>query len=219
MEHLDQALGATKGFGKQTPLLSDAWIIARSHSMPVLIDINSPEHHLFAAAESNAKRLLETSDAPSITIGLINNMPDSALISTERQVFSLLDAAAGKIPVRLRLYTLPMVPRTDWGQQYTRRFYSDIGDLWNESSRRAHRHRHRATGAEAGRGALLGFLGEVIDWASEHTVSAIWSCLAVHGAVLYLDGIERQQLNDKCIGVFTHSRMSEHPLVQTLRRS
>ena len=182
--------------------------------MPVLIDIDSPEHHLFAAAESNAKRLLETSDAPSITIGLINNMPDSALISTERQVFSLLDAAAGKIPVRLRLYTLPMVPRTDWGQQYTRRFYSDIGDLWNESLDGL-----IVTGTEPQAPKLAeepywDSFGEVIDWASEHTVSAIWSCLAVHGAVLYLDGIERQQLGDKCIGVFTHSKMSEHPLVQ-----
>ena len=45
-------------------------------------------------------------------------------------------------------------------------------------------------------------------------MSAIWSCLAVHGAVLYLDGIDRLQLGDKCVGVFAHSRMRDHPLVQ-----
>jgi homoserine O-succinyltransferase len=182
--------------------------------MPVLIDIDSREHHLFAAAESSAKARLETPEAGSVTIGLINNMPDSALISTERQVFGLLNAAAGKIPVRLRLYTLPKVPRTDWGQQYTRRFYSDVGDLWHDSLDGL-----IVTGTEPHAPKLAeepywDFFGEVIDWASEHTVSAIWSCLAVHGAVLYLDGIDRHQLGEKCIGVFAHSRMSNHPLVQ-----
>ena len=101
--------------------------------MPVLINIDAPEHHLFAVGKSNAEASLKTREAGSVTVGLINNMPDSALISTERQVFGLLNAAAGKIPVRLRLYTLPKVPRTDWGQQYTRRFYSEVGDLWHDS--------------------------------------------------------------------------------------
>ena len=180
--------------------------------MPVLIDIDSSEHHLFEAAESNAKARLETPEADSITVGLINNMPDSALISTERQIFRLLNAAAGKIPVRLRLYTLPKVPRTDWGQQYTRRFYCDVGDLWRDSLDGL-----IVTGTEPQAPKLAeepywDSFGEVIDWASEHTVSAIWSCLAVHGAVLYLDGIDRHQLDDKCIGVFAHSRVQRPPL-------
>ena len=101
--------------------------------MPALINIDLPEHHLFAVAESNAKALSEGRETGSvITIGLINNMPDSALISTERQLFGLLDAASGKIPVRLRLCSLPMIPRTDWGKQYVRRFYADVGDLWHD---------------------------------------------------------------------------------------
>ena len=83
--------------------------------MPVFIDIDSPEHHLVASGAGNAKTLLGPPEAGGIVVGLINNMPDSALISTERQVFRLLNAAAGKIPVRLRLFTLPKVPRTDWG--------------------------------------------------------------------------------------------------------
>ena len=32
-----------------------------------------------------------------LDIGLINNMSDSALMSTERQLFDLLDAAAGRL--------------------------------------------------------------------------------------------------------------------------
>ena len=182
--------------------------------MPVSIDINSPEHHLFAAGESNAKAPLAAPETGGITIGLINNMPDSALISTERQIFDLLSAAAENIPVRLRLYTLPTVPRTDWGRQYTRRFYSDVGDLWHEALDGL-----IVTGTEPQAPKLQEepyweSFGEIVDWASEHTVSTIWSCLAVHGAVLYLDGIDRHQLDDKCIGVFAHSRVSDHPLLQ-----
>src|SRR5579863_6265405 len=100
--------------------------------MPVFIDIDSPEHHLVASGAGNARALLGTREAGGIVVGLINNMPDSALISTERQVFRLLNAAAGKIPVRLRFFTLPKVPRTDWGLQYTRRFYSDVSELWRD---------------------------------------------------------------------------------------
>ena len=141
-------------------------------------------------------------------------MPDSALISTERQVFRLLNAAAGKIPVRLRFFTLPKVPRTDWGLQYTRRFYSDVSELWRDGLDAL-----IVTGTEPQAPKLAEepywkSFGEVIDWASEHTASAIWSCLAVHGAVLYLDRIDRHQLADKRIGIFAHSKISDHPLIQ-----
>ncbi len=182
--------------------------------MPVLIDIDAPDHHLFAHGKSNAKALSKTPEAEGVTVGLINNMPDAALISTERQLFGLLNAAAGKIPVRLRFYSLPEVPRSDWGRQYTHRFYSDADDLWRDGLDGL-----IVTGTEPQAPKLAEepywrSFGEVIDWAAEHTVSAIWSCLAVHGAVLYLDGIDRHELSKKCIGVFTHSRMRDHPLVQ-----
>ncbi len=182
--------------------------------MPVFIDIDSPEHHLVASGAGNARALLGTREAGGIVVGLINNMPDSALISTERQVFRLLNAAAGKIPVRLRFFTLPKVPRTDWGLQYTRRFYSDVGELWRDGLDAL-----IVTGTEPQAPKLAEepywrSFGEAIDWASENTASAIWSCLAVHGAVLYLDRIDRHQLADKRIGIFAHSKVSDHPLIQ-----
>src|SRR5437667_572682 len=65
-----------------------------------------------------------------IDIGLINNMPDAALDATERQFRALLSAAADDIAVHLTLYTLPEVPRTDFGRRQVSR-YADFGDLWN----------------------------------------------------------------------------------------
>jgi hypothetical protein len=44
---------------------------------------------------------------PVVTVGLVNNMPDTALQSTERQFLELIDAAAGGMAVRLRLFSLP----------------------------------------------------------------------------------------------------------------
>ena len=180
--------------------------------MPVLIDINSRDHPLFRGQKNDGRAKVFSGQC--INIGLINNMPDSALISTERQLFDLLDAAAGRLPVRLSFYALPMVPRTDWGQQYTDRFYSDNEDLWDDDLDGL-----IVTGAEPKASNLQEepywhSFGRVIDWASENTLSTIWSCLAVHGAVLHVDGIGRHQLDEKCIGVFDETKMMDHPLTE-----
>jgi homoserine O-succinyltransferase/O-acetyltransferase len=185
--------------------------------MPVLTHIDSPDHHLFSGAENSRARVSLKSSKPSascVTIGLINNMPDSALISTERQIFDLLNASAGRHLIRLRLYALPMVPRTDWGQRYIRRFYSGIDDLLDSDLDGI-----IVTGAEPQAPKLMeepywGALRQVIDWAQENTLSAIWSCLAVHSAILHLDGIDRLPLDEKCIGVFEQERWEEHGLIQ-----
>jgi homoserine trans-succinylase len=53
----------------------------------------------------------------------------------------------------------------------------------------------------------------VIDWATENTTSSVYSCLAVHGAVQHLDGVERYPLASKCIGVFNQTKVAHHPLM------
>jgi homoserine O-succinyltransferase len=42
----------------------------------------------------------------------------------------------------------------------------------------------------------------------------VYSCLAVHGAVLHLDGVERHALPAKCIGVFAQTKTRDHPLMR-----
>src|SRR5438552_18925271 len=65
-----------------------------------------------------------------LDIALINNMPDPALDATERQFRALLSAAADDIAVYLTLYTLPEVPRTDFGRRQVST-YSNLDDLLN----------------------------------------------------------------------------------------
>lgn len=183
--------------------------------MPVLIYPSSPEHHLFARGGKESVKAAAESDANRgcVNIGLINNMPDSALIPTERQLFDLLSAAAGKLVIKLHLYTMEATPRTDWGRDYMRRFYHGIDDLFESRLDGI-----IVTGAEPKTDRLpeepywTSFV-QVIDWAKENTFSSVCSCLAVHGAVLHLDGVERLPLPEKCIGVFNQTRTTHHPLL------
>src|SRR5436305_14771562 len=72
----------------------------------------------------------ERKQAHRLDLGLINNMPDAALDATERQFRALLSAAADDIAVRLTLYSLPEVPRTDFGKRQVSQ-YSNFDSLWN----------------------------------------------------------------------------------------
>jgi len=183
--------------------------------MPVVINLDDRDHHLFRRLSSDYEGLTENHDGFSdcIDIGLVNNMPDTALLSTERQLFDLLSAASSNVVVRLHLYTIEANPRTGWGRDYVQRFYRGINDLLN-----SHLDGLIVTGAEPKAANLVeepywASFGQIIDWAKENTLSSICSCLAVHGAVLHLDGVERQPLSDKCIGVFTQMKTTDHPLM------
>jgi homoserine O-succinyltransferase len=152
------------------------------------------------------------SDANCIDIGLMNNMPDSALEATERQFLALLDAAAEGIVVRLSLYALPDVPRTDSGRRYLSRGYAGIHELWNRQLDGL-----IVTGTEPKAPNLMHepywrSLTEVLEWADQSTHSTVWSCLAAHAAVLHFDGIGRQALTDKRFGLFECARVADHDL-------
>jgi homoserine O-succinyltransferase/O-acetyltransferase len=183
--------------------------------MPVLIDIDSRDHHLFSRAPYGgaAAKLSHGNPAECLDIGLINNMPDSALISTERQLFDLLATAAGRLVVRLHFYAMETTPRSDWGRDYVRRYYRSTDDLLNVKLDGV-----IVTGAEPKAACLTeeaywSSFAQVIDWAMENTVSSVYSCLAVHGAVLHLDGVKRHALPAKCIGVFAQAKTRNHPLM------
>src|SRR3981081_1864988 len=154
--------------------------------------------------------------AGCLEVGLVNSMPDAALEATERQFIELIDSAAGDIPVRLRFFSLPDVPRTTRGQQHVSKSYLGIGDLWDGRLDAL-----IVTGTEPRAAALSEepywpALAELIDWAEHNTISTIWSCLAAHAAVLHLDGIARRPPADKCFGVFDCDRVLDQPLMQGL---
>ncbi len=148
-----------------------------------------------------------------IIIGLVNNMPDAALQSTESQFSGLLQAGAGVRDVRLRLSSFPELPRSREAQEHVRRFYWPLEALLD-----ARPDALIVTGTEP-RAARLEDEPywqrsvELLAFAQRHTVASIWSCLAAHAAVRSLDGIERQRLPQKRCGVYAHSVLTTHPLM------
>jgi homoserine O-succinyltransferase len=147
-----------------------------------------------------------------VRIAFVNNMPDSALEDTEIQFFELLEAAAGDVPVRLKLHSLSGVPRGERGLQHLNGFYFSTDDLLNDRFDGA-----IMTGTEPRQPDLRNepywsALGNVLDWAESNTASTILSCLAAHAGVLHSDGIQRHPLGDKQFGVFDFAKAGKHQL-------
>jgi homoserine O-succinyltransferase len=152
-------------------------------------------------------------EGDSIVIGLVNNMPDGALKTTERQFRELLADAAGDLSVRLRIFSLPEAVRGEASRAYIADTYEKFSALWSSRLDGL-----IVTGTEP-RTALLvdepywSSLTKLVDWAQEHTTSTIWSCLAAHAAVYHLDGIGRQKFPEKLSGVFDCARAGAHRIL------
>jgi homoserine O-succinyltransferase/O-acetyltransferase len=148
----------------------------------------------------------------SVAIGLINNMGDEALKSTERQFRSLVSEAAGAMDVSFRIFALKSTRRSPRALDYINAHY-ELASAAMDGELDA----LIITGAQPQADRLSDEpyweeLAELIDWAKLHTTSTILSCLAAHAGVLHLDGVERRPLPEKCTGVFAAATETAHPL-------
>jgi len=151
----------------------------------------------------------------AIEIGIVNNMPDSALEATERQFIGLLAAASEKTPLRVRLFALSSVPRADAARRYLSTHYASIADLWDTRLDGL-----IVTGTEPRckdmtQEPYWAEFARLVDWAERNTTSTVWSCLAAHAAVRHLDDIERVPFERKCFGVFQCEQIARHVLTTT----
>jgi homoserine O-succinyltransferase/O-acetyltransferase len=149
----------------------------------------------------------------TLAIGFVNNMPDAALRTTERQFRELLSAASETIPISLRFFSLPELPRSEAGRQHINQYYEDVGELWTSQLDGL-----IVTGTEPRAPELRdepywNSLATLVEWAENHTISTVWSCLAAHAAVLELDGIGRRLLPQKLSGVFDSAKTVDHPIL------
>jgi homoserine O-succinyltransferase/O-acetyltransferase len=150
----------------------------------------------------------------ALTIALVNSMPDSAFLPTERQFRELLAEAA--FDTRLRLFSLPEVVRVGDAAKHMRDQYEDFEDLFRGGIDAV-----IVTGTEPRTPDLRqepywGSMTRLIDWCGSQRISGVWSCLAAHVAVLHLDGIERRPLPDKLSGIYACHKMAPHVLTEGL---
>ncbi len=150
----------------------------------------------------NAFSAHEAFDGPALEIALVNNMPDQALDATKAQFVKLLRAGAQNIPFRLRCYALSSVPRSETARRALSQSHEDIEALYARGADAL-----IVTGSEPRADSLQDEpywedFARLVDWARVNTGSALWSCLAAHGAVLRLDGVTRRRAKEKITGVF-----------------
>lgn len=186
--------------------------------MPVTIDRapvmqqSGREKSWSAQRLANHRRVVRSG---CLNIALINNMPDSALEETECQFSALLEGAAADVPVRMKFYSLPRIPRDARAQRRIDEVYFGLDDLWNSRFDGV-----IITGTEPRQPNLRqepywSYLAETFDWAQRNTNSVILSCLAAHASVLFSDGIERHLLSEKRFGLFDERKTFDHLLVRS----
>jgi homoserine O-succinyltransferase len=151
-----------------------------------------------------------------LRIALVNNMPDAALTTTERQFASLIAAASGDLDVRLELVALESLPREAGVREAMRGRYGAPGDLFAAAPDAL-----IVTGAEPRAPDLTDEpywreLSALIDWARGGVASAVYSCLAAHAAVRRHDGIARRPRVGKLSGVFASEIVAAHELTHGL---
>jgi homoserine O-succinyltransferase len=148
----------------------------------------------------------------AIHVGLVNNMPDAALRTTELQFARLLKDAAGPLDVRLRLFSLRSMPRAAETRGRMAGFYDDAAFL-----EAANIDALIVAGGQPGtedqrREPYWAELTELIDWAQTGTLSTLFSGLAAQAAVLHLDGIAPRPLSGKLSGVYVSHQVQDDPL-------
>lgn len=148
----------------------------------------------------------------TLTIGLLNNMPDSALEATERQFLSLLNSASEGLSVKLRLYSISDISRGDAAAAHIAIGYADVEQLRKDSLDGLIVTGREPFSADLRDEPYWHSFVRVLEWAHDNTYSTVWSCLAAHAAVLHMDGISRVRSNRKHSGVFDCDQVTNHVL-------
>ena len=148
-----------------------------------------------------------------LTVGLLNNMPDAALMATERQFDELLRAAAKDVNVELRLFALPGLERGERASAQMAGRYESAEALADAGLDGLIVTGNEPRAADLDAEPYWPALTRVIDWTQAAGVATLWSCLAAHAAVLHLDGVRRRPLPAKLSGVFVNHVVSDDTLI------
>jgi homoserine O-succinyltransferase/O-acetyltransferase len=136
-----------------------------------------------------------------LTVGLVNNMPDSAFLDTENQFRGAALGANGG-GIEFELYTIKEIPRSDKVAALIEERYRGLDELWTRPPDAL-----IVTGTEPTQVQLRfepywPYLARLLEWAADHVRTTLLSCLASHASLLLFDGIERKQRPVKLSGVY-----------------
>ena len=152
-----------------------------------------------------------------LRVDLVNNMPDAALFSTQRQFVKLLEEGARNYDVTLGLMTLESVERGPEAR-------AEIAGLYRAPAtfRAAPPDAVIFTGAEPRAPELdeepyWRELTGLFDAAQALTFATLASCLAAHALAWHRDGVRRRRSPEKWSGLYPLSLATAHALTRGLR--
>ncbi|MGH9018450.1 MAG: homoserine O-acetyltransferase/O-succinyltransferase family protein [Acidimicrobiales bacterium] len=153
------------------------------------------------------------------TCALVNNMPDTAFVSTEDQFLDLLDIGSGDRGVDVRLYTMGGLTRSEATARHIAGRYTPLDELFDRAPQMLIVTGANPVESELHKEPFWPDMVHVLNWASRNVPSVVLSCLAAHAALTVFDGIERRRLPAKCTGLFAQQVDPGDPLADSLGRS
>ncbi len=153
-------------------------------------------------------------DIRELHIGLLNMMPDNALMATERQFFRLIGESNQIAQFYMHPFSLEALPRSSEGREYVEKHYDHFEDIKQQGLDALILTGANVQGSELEQQPFWEPLIEVIDWAYDNVTSTLCSCLATHAVLQFRYGEKRELLPAKRWGVFPHRVVDRsHPLV------
>ena len=156
-------------------------------------------------------------DIRELHIGLLNMMPDAALRATERQFMRMITSCNQIAQFYIHPFSIDGIQRSETAQTHINNYYQNFDEIKAQGLDALIISGANPSKAELTDESYWPGVIEVFDWAKENVTSILCSCLASHAAFKQFYNLERQRLDDKLWGVYSH-RITEplHPLVSNI---
>ena len=152
-----------------------------------------------------------------LRVDLVNNMPDSALFSTQRQFVKLLEEGARNYEITLGLMSMESVARADQARAEMAALYRTPASLRANPPDAVIFTGAEPRAAELDEEPYWRELTGLFDAAAALSFATLASCLAAHALVLHRDGVRRRRAADKWSGLYPLSLAAPHALTRGLR--
>lgn len=184
--------------------------------MPLVVNSRLPAFTTMREEGVSLTSPARAGDRASVSVGLLNLMPDAALRATDRQFIRLLSSAADELDIWVQPFTVAAEHRGEEARRHVADHYSTFPELVDVGLDAL-----IVTGANPAqddleRETFWNGLGEVLDWAVTSTRSILCSCLATHAVLQKYRGMRRTRLPEKRWGVYSHYVLKDHHLLDGL---
>ncbi|PWQ97426.1 homoserine O-succinyltransferase MetA [Leucothrix arctica] len=181
------------------------------NELPAFKDLH--EEGQIVLSQERAKK----QDIRALHVGLLNMMPDAALVSTERQFFRLIGASNPIAQFRVHPFALAEQKRGESAQKHIDSYYETFDEIKVAGLDALIITGANVTHSSLSEEAFWEPLLEVSKWAHENVTSTLCSCLATHAILEARHGLARHNMGYKRWGVYPHKVVDKtHPLVSDI---